>query len=345
MISKEDILDLSRSGLLRQIAEHKAKEKKASGNLRAGNAGVVAMNQGKLKVFGGCHRLALLRMLGINLEAEEHVHRIFEEGRIDEERVYERWSRSPKLKQAGISIKREEEIPVTITINETGKLVTGRPDLVLMDDALDKPVLIAELKKKLTPNGFQNVVDKCKPDNAHLAQAALYSYGLGECYNDGKSVDAIILYSWPILSDSYSRYQYYTSKLAHSYLSPPKFKSKDPSKAKLGIMPGEKIFFLDWDEDGYLTYITEGLTSPVKTVITKSAIYNFYLMVSRMNEEKALYGRPTSASVGAGVEGGWSPCGFCVLNQICKDYEHDYNLWLDMVRAKATELELWTIEQ
>lgn len=336
-ITQEFLESLMIDGLVGKIDKRREEVKAKTGMLRAGNTGVLVNTPTGDKVFGGCHRKALLRKLDIDLPAEPMVHKIFESGLAHEDTVVERLKNSTCLSELGIEVKCEDEIPILWHLSD-GTPVSGRPDAVLVKD---EPLAVFEIKQKQTANGFQNIVDSNKPDSAHLCQAAHYSWQLGKQTKEGKPIPAVLMYSWPILYDNFMRKDFYKSKEAFDYIELPKWKSKEPGMSKMKINPGDKYFHLDWTDEGHLCYYSKGMEDIVVTNITVEAIVEFYEATNMMEKEEYLGPRPTSSHVGNKVSASYPPCNYCQLKEVCDKYDTNYQAWIDGVN-QLVEDEDWT---
>lgn len=182
-----DLFDEAQAKLLQQGREEEASKAK-SGNLRVGSCGLV---DNKGTVIGACMAQAYLRSQGIVLEdidpATDHM---FAGGRSNEDI----WAKYLGEVHLADMILREDDIAVTWKL-PNGKIVTGRPDIVLMKytDPVKKftkghvtaiPDLGIELKQISALWSARDVLfgsDKkpAAPKLIHVVQAAIYAWRLG----------------------------------------------------------------------------------------------------------------------------------------------------------------------
>jgi hypothetical protein len=325
-LNEKIIEGLQTEGLIEIIKKDRAAEALTVGALRAGNSGVVVVDkQGNDKVHGGCHRMALLRMLGLSIPAEAYTHMIFEEGNLNEIQKVKRMINAPSL--ANYVIKHGDEGVTTKWHTSNGTAVTGRPDVVIQDTQ-GNYVWLFELKKKLTSGGVLNVIEDKKPDSSHLCQAAHYSWQLG-------FIPTTLMYSWPILKAPIAKKEFIHSREALQFVQlPPPYQKG----TELTILPGDWYYHLSWD-GGVLHYQCKGISAPIPTNITVETIKDFYEVTSAMSVHKNLGPRPTSSHVGVGVKAGYPPCSYCNLKEVCDKTEHDYEQWVDEVKLLAATRE------
>ncbi len=168
-----------------QIAmrEGNDREKTKVGTLRAGNTGMV-MEDGRITSV--CAARTYLRQQGIDTgdndeESGTRLNRelMFEAGRTNEDI----WAAN--LIRAGLTIKREEEIPTSwLATNGNDSrgipvTVSGRPDLVVVDPETGEPVRGLELKLVSSLWKAKSTRFNKKPSMEHLLQSGHYSWQLG----------------------------------------------------------------------------------------------------------------------------------------------------------------------
>lgn len=290
-----DLLKLAAEAKKQEAAEHKAKEEGKQGILRGGNTGALISGQ----VLGKCHRLSLLRMLGIDRPKDASSYYYFDLGYANEDVWYKRLARMWK----GV-IKREEEIPVVWqTKTDSGKevTITGRPDVVLCDEN-GNPQEGIEHKAIVAVNSAASVLSAGKPKTDHILQAGHYSWRLG--------IPFTLLYTIYAKGSAFAK-----------------------GKGKLAVSPQDKTFQLGWD-DGNLT-ITSGTTTET-TAITAQGIEDYYKLVAEMAEEKFLYQRFPSLDYNLDPMP-YSQCNYCPFKSACDKYEGNYDRWVDESRRISEE--------
>lgn len=164
------IRDLFLAGQAQLLKEAEEEEKTKKGRLRGGNTSMITPDG---TVIGQCANLTWLRYRGVDVEPVTASRDLmFDAGRRNEDHWYEVLSKAYPYK-----ILREEEV-ATSWKTKTGIAVTGRPDVVLLDEA-EKPVMGIELKQASSLWTVRDVLFQKKPKLAHLMQAAHYSWRLG----------------------------------------------------------------------------------------------------------------------------------------------------------------------
>jgi len=257
--------------------------------LRGGNTGSITASG---EVFGKCHRLSLLRQLGHESELTVPTLLMFDGGYANEDYFVKALETVP-----GLNIKREEEAPIKWE-TENGTPVTGRPDIVLCDDA-DNMVLGFELKQIVSIWTARTVALQNKPKNDHLVQAAHYSWQLGVPY--------YLLYT----SRTYFHIPH--AKWFHAEADGARMVENKEGKP-FRFNPFHKLFVLEWRGDE-LWISSDGL-EPTKTVITKSGIERYYNSVAEMKEHADLGPRPVNINV-FGEPEKKGPCTWCDHAELC----------------------------
>lgn len=306
--------------------EHAEKEVAALGNLRAGNSGVVLPGGGG-DTAGTCPRLAHLRKLGISVETPSSDRQImFAAGHMNETF----WLNKLRRSWPGI-IRCEEEIP-THWLTASGTAVTGRPDIVLCDEA-GKPVLTYELKMVASVWTARDVrvMEGGKPKFAHMVQAAHYMWQLGTpgrllytSYVD-HTVPHFALKQLPKAGQAGSEVCLYDTKGM-------------PKK----VLPFWVSYDLQFGEGGLLEFRHEGLgTSWHETPISVEGIRAFYEMADKMPEE-GLGERPLTLEATGEIQTRFSNCSYCNLDSTCgrREKDRDYTKWLADVRSLPTTKEI-----
>jgi hypothetical protein len=248
-------------------------------------------------VVGQCHRKALIRYLGLQAPAGPNLW--FDMGFANEEL----WT--AKIRKAWPhGIKCEEDFPIQWELD--GVTITGRPDIVLMN-ADDQPVAGIELKSVGSVNTALNIWFENKPKTENLLQAAHYASQVG--------VPFYLVYT-------------FLSKAPLPYWAQKKFAAKD-------LSPFIKEFKVWLDGSGAIHYTTEdGVDHP--TPLSLDGIKDFYRLVIDMDKRKDLYTRFTDRELN-GDPLPFEKCKYCAYNDICNNYDHNYDLWLDHVQQIKDE--------
>lgn len=312
------ITEILREGMLRGIVSHNKADIPKQANLRGGNAGAVI--DGKL--YGNCPRTTALRLAGVQAPSDEQAQLLMAFGVANEDVVHR------FLQSYGIppeQLKREEEIPV-VWEHPSGRLVTGRPDAVILDEN-GQPFWGLELKLKGTVYGAKNILFDGKADTKHIIQAAHYMYKLGlKRYS--------IIYSIPVRFAVGEKDKDKAKKLGLAELN--KYKG-DAQYYKLGFFEA----VMERDDAGVIT-LTSLQTGkrPAKSVVlplTESSISDYYGMVVALFEKKKMPPRPSAASVIKGQKE-WSECDYCILKDTCDSFEEaPIDVWFDNCVSTITQ--------
>jgi len=269
---------------------HQLGEADKAGTLRAGSSGAL-VNQ---HVIGKCHRLSLARYLGLQESHEDHTNTIFESGYANEEV----WMSKLALGWHG-ELTGDSKYPIKWEID--GVTVSGRPDIVLLDDD-KKPVFGIELKVVESYKSASSLWYERKPKTDNLIQAAHYSLKFG--------IPWILVYTFS------------------GIVAPPYWAVRKYSLPKgAEVRPFKMEFPLFW-QDGVLGYLYNG--DRIMTEITAQSIDDYYQLVVDMSREKDLYLRHSSLDV-HGQSQGWNACDYCSAKDACDSYEQhgDYQQWQD----------------
>jgi hypothetical protein len=164
-MDKQNVLTILNNGMDEQRKAHTENDGNYTGNIRGGSVGVIWDD----RVVGHCHRVALLRMLGINKRpADNNTQIMFDAGLSAEQHI------ATLIRSAGYKTLQESEIPVLYEME--GKTVSGRPDIVIVADDGTKTGL--EIKTVCSTFTAEAVGVKGEPKLEHLTQAAHYSHRL-----------------------------------------------------------------------------------------------------------------------------------------------------------------------
>lgn len=326
-MSLKSTYELVQDGLRKLKTDHSALEKTKLGILRAGNTGIVLEEGGEQIVVGKCARQTYLRLIGIDAGEDDPSREfMFAAGRTNED------SWTDLFLKAGIpaaQIKREEEIPISWK-TKSGRTVSGRPDIVLLDEK-GKPERVIELKLVSSLWTGRDVAIGRKPtkDNPagqaaapkamHLMQAAHYSWQL--------DAPAEIWYTcradfhlpfgnfWPALGEAGSEYFEY--------------KDSKPLKMKPFIVG----FETEW-RGGDMYYRSIGAGTPghwVKSIVTKQGIADYFELVDSVALHQFMPPRPVNLTA-TGSAASYSICQYCPLEQVCDKRENGgLDKWVEEV--------------
>lgn len=170
--------ELIEMGLESRSDEHAAAEEEKLGMLRGGSAGI-ALFDGNFA--GQCQRKALARSLGYDSPTDMSSEFMFEGGRRNEDSWQDILSRGWRGE-----ILREDECGIAWETS-SGVPITGRPDIVLVDES-GRPDRVLELKAASSLWTGRTVLfgdgthGRGEPKLDHLIQAAHYGWKLGEKY-------------------------------------------------------------------------------------------------------------------------------------------------------------------
>jgi hypothetical protein len=287
-----ELLDI---GQEKQNAAHAEAEVAKLGILRGGSAGCIGTDA---RMYGECHRIALSRLLGVDKDVESNRHIMFDAGRTAED------SWAEKLTAAGVEFRREEQIQITWPVPDfDGRVVTGRPDIVIMDD--ETPEFGLELKGIYSAGSAVRVECEGIPDPKHLAQAGFYSMALNIPY--------AICYTNPSVWDV------------------PFWAKEARAAGHKKLQPFYRIFYMRWDEaTGLLQYRDERLDTWVATKYTKQGIEKYYQKILAMETDKDLGGRP-DGGLADGSPAPFDKCKYCQFSKQCDvyDLDRDFDSWLE----------------
>lgn len=275
------------------LQEEKAKaEKEKLGIYRIGSVGAVTDDG---RVIGNCHRIAMARSLGIETPKDLSSLIMFAAGENNE--LY--WE--DKLTASGFKGKIEMQRQIEMEVD--GLKVTGRPDVILIDE--DGSEFGIELKGIYGTSTAVLTKLSGKPKPEHLVQSAAYSMFM----NDMSYALAYTNANW--IKPHYAEQKKHGIK---------------------NILPFVKIFYLEW-RDGVVFYRDEDSDEWVQTVITKEGIKNFYRLVHEMKQEKDL-GPRLNASYADGSKNKWGDegsCTYCDFVSACAKTS-SYDDWITEIK-------------
>lgn len=319
-----NIGQLLKQGFEHIQAEHDEHEKQKLGILRGGNSGLAEVDEnGKLGITGTCHRRTYLRMKGIQYdEIDDDRNIMFGGGRFNEDMWYDLLSRSYSHK-----ILRESEVPISWK-TDNGTLVTGRPDMVLLDSQ-DKPMLGLELKMASSLWTAREVING-RPKQPHLIQAAHYSWQLGvpfqlwyTAYVDF-AITGWVQKHFPKQGEVGSEYCVYNEQ-----------------GEIMKVLPFQIGFELRWEENGTLSFRRANTDDAWnETIISANRIKQYYDFIANMEESDSLGPRPENLKF-SGEKMNWKFCDnkYCKLSDICDKHENKgAKKWAEMVRSEFATL-------
>lgn len=319
--------DLLEQAFLDMQSERAAKEETKLGILRAGNAGL--MDDGQFA--GACPRLAYLRMLGLEVNGVDEDQNLMLEGGLGNEEL---WVSALKRKWPGI-IKQEEEIPIAWE-TKNGTKVSGRPDIVLCDEA-GTPVRGLELKLICSVWTARTVL-KGQPKLSHLTQAAHYSWKIGECYGLPGPLEFELWYTsrvnWALVGWMQKHFpeqgqlnsEFIDYKEERGYMNPFRIQ---PFRIGFEVSLGER-------PEDLVKYRQIGTRDWQDSIVSHARIADFYDFVSRMETSKELGARPRALKIGGDKEN-YSPCDYCpALRDIC-DTKKEFSEWKEAVVQRLTD--------
>jgi hypothetical protein len=293
-----NIRELLAIGQEKQNAAHAEAEVAKLGILRGGSAGCIGTDG---RMYGECHRIALSRLLGVDKAVDDNRQIMFAAGRTAEDT----WAQL--LTDAGVTFRREEEIQITWPVpGFDSRVVTGRPDIVIMDD--ETPEFGLELKGIYSAGSAVRVECEGVPDPKHLAQAGFYSMALNIPY--------AICYTNPSVWDV------------------PFWAKEARAAGHKKLQPFYRIFYMRWDEaTGVLQYRDERLDTWVSTKYTKQGIEEYYQNILVMETDKDLCGRP-DGGLADGSPAPFDKCKYCQFSKQCDvyDLDRDFDSWLEACR-------------
>ena len=312
-------VELLAAGLKAQAAKHASGEGAKLGAYRVGSSGVLAMG----KVVGGCIRLAHLRSLGVEADsAEESREHMFAAGRSNED-IWKALLLASE--EPGLSVLREEEFPVTHRL-PNGKMLLGRPDIVLLQNGV--PARLLELKLASSMYTALDVYVLGKPKLDHVIQAAHYSLRLG----------------LPIELWYASRADFHLVDRAKEKVPPglPGVVYGWDQKA-MKLSPFLVGYVLRTKENGQVTYQRIGLNpdgsepQEVSTIVSTQGLDQFFDQLSRLGETDELPAMPSKVDL-LGGEASWRKCDYCSLKPLCLSQKKgSVKDWVEAARKFLSE--------
>ncbi len=351
------VLELFRKG--QETLKQKARDLEAgkSGVLRAGNAGLWFEDG---KHTGYCAAKTWLRFKGISIESlgqEAEVKSrelMFEAGRINEDAWYD------VLANSGWqgAIKREEEIPIKWELQKSKISVTGRPDMVLLDET-GKPAHGIELKLVSAIWTARTVLVARTPKLAHLIQAAHYMWKLDAPFEiwytnrtDFECKADFSLAAYPQYGEPGSEHFTYRFYKHDADPETGKFKQKPIENETQFLLlreAGEEVsavvakykpfiqgFKLQFDNKGRLWYLDacNPEAEAKMTVVTREGIERYYETIATMDKVPA---EPVTIKPD-GKKENYKLSSYCELGRLCCKYQEgkDLDKWSDLIKKEVS---------
>lgn len=335
----------------RKIAESKRKKEQESktGNLRAGNSGIMSSSG---LVAGSCIRKAHLRQLEIETEVfTEDKLLMFDLGFASEDIILGKLEHFLEGKYKVLS---EDAIP-TSWKTQNGTVVSGRPDHVVCTTE-GEPVLGLELKSVHSMWTARDVHFGGKPKLSNIIQAAHYMWQLGIPYkliyssysSLGQGMSGAssgwILKMLPAPGEPNSEhisYTYYRKEFSPKVgreidkkCTEEEWKATSKHNRSYSIKElkqKQTVYDLRLKDD-YVQYKLEQDTEWKDTVVRVSDIQRYFDFASRISTDKQLGPRPEEIETD-GKKANFSVCDYCPLQKTCDKYESQgYDKWLQAVR-------------
>lgn len=312
-----NLRDLWKNGLAHDRQQHAEGEASKIGNLRAGDSGAMLKNG---DIIGGCPRRAYVRtQLGLEVEPPEASNLImFELGKANELIWVDKLKRVWKG-----TIRCEEEIPIAWSTS-SGARVTGRPDVVLCDEA-GRPVLGIEHKAVCSVWTAKSVSFEVQPKVKHVVQAAHYAWQLRIPYR--------LVYTQYV---NYAVPQW-AGRMFGS--RPDLVETNDKGEIK-HVKPHETIYEISFDDKGQVLYrleLPEGAADSdhpyTTTILNVADIERYYEYVAQMHQRKVLGQRPLSVKL-TGQKAGYDECSYCPLFEQCEKHEDSWERWIENVQRQ-----------
>lgn len=325
--------------------EYERKEVEKRGNLRIGNSGIM---NAEGEIAGGCHRVAHVRALGLELDPPDASRLImFEGGFANEERVLLDLN---KTKNDGEIILKEEEIPIEYKTSN-GTKVSGRPDIVICSNH----VIIPEGTKLKLWNTPGEIVEYTGPQPELSMPIPLVGIELKTVNSVWVSRDALftgkpklenviqaVHYMWKLKCPEYKLiYRSYSQQVVPAFglfLPAPgepfseHVEYNEKGKPKF-VKPYEIVYDLSIDSStGDVAYRREGDSNPwAKTFVNVKDIERYYEYVSTMGTRKDLGPELMLLDI-TGDKKKYKHDAYCDACKYAKLVDNDYDRWLAVVK-------------
>lgn len=304
------------------------KEKEKAGNLRIGNSGI--MNE-EGEIAGGCHRVAHLRQLGLELDPPDASRLImFEGGFANEERVLKDLQKTAF--SPGEVLLCEEEIPVDWTTSN-GTRVSGRPDIVSgnrTEAGVFIPIFGIELKTVNSVWVSRDALFSGRPKLENVIQAVHYMWKLN-CPE------------WRLIYRSYSQQVVpaFGLRLPEPEQPMSEYVEYNEKGAPKFVKPYEVVYELKIDTDGRVLYRKERTANQAEqawqlTIINTADITRFYEFVSRMEQDRTLGPELMLCEVD-GKPKKYKHSAYCTACKLAEVVDGDYDRWRAVVQENAVK--------
>jgi hypothetical protein len=352
-----NITERLRAARAKDRMDYVAAASKKLGQLRAGNSGIMSPEG---DIAGGCHRVAHLRQLGIELDPPTPARLImFEGGFANEDRIYSDLVKTqsgypPGFLTTGTSqqtevsgfanevILREEEIPVTWR-TKNGTEVTGRPDIVICEAPTVLEVTdMMDADKDPTLITIRNAVPKLglelkSVNSVWVARDVLFS-GKPKLDNICQAVH----YGWKLNIPYKLIYRQYNIQVAPAFgLNAPapgapgyeqcEFNAKGKLK---NIQPWELVYDLRINANGSVDYSVEGREQWTRTLVNTADIERYYEFVSEMAAKKTL--GPKFLNIDCLGNELFRHEDYCRACAIAEETDQNYDDWLMLCKEEET---------
>jgi hypothetical protein len=310
---------------------------KKQGYLRAGNSGIMSAEG---DIAGGCHRVAHLRALGIELDPPDASRLLmFAGGFASEQRIYEELLSSLL---PGEIILREDEIPIEWKTSN-GTTVSGRPDIVICD----APVVMESLDVLNPDSEVQEIeIQKAKPKFVIEAKSVNSVWVSRDVYFSGKpKLEQVIQashYAWKlgIPAKLMSRqcnqqvvpaFGLFLPKPGEPLSESVEYNEKGKPKH---VKPFEVIYDLDIDAKGWVRYRKEGTEEWNKTLVNTGDIERYFEFVSKMGQDKTLGPELMLLDVD-GKQKNYKHSAYCEACRIAENVGNNYEDWLGLCKEES----------
>lgn len=331
--------DLFSQGISNMKLEHSSAEAGKEGTLRAGMTGCIVHGD---QILGTCPKKAYLRMVGVELDDYSSDRELmFAAGHSNEDI----WAHTLlAAKEPGISLKRESEVPIEWEL-DSGRKITGRPDIVVLEN--DVPKLLIELKLVSSLWTARDVGIKLEPKVGHLLQAGHYAWQLGvpgELWYTSRADFAIGGWATKHFPDGSPRLEYgYSSSPGNKKITREEYEELPANKRNCEArktLPFKQGFEIQWTAKGQLVYRPVGHSGTWNhTLITQDGIKKFYELVDQLPHSTKLPGC-VSSLMADGSRMSYALSDYCPLNKLDKEHKcaginkrMNFGEWMELVHS------------
>ena len=307
------ITSLLEEGIRQDVIEYGANDITKMHTLRGGSVGAIIGDD-----QFGCVRKAALRYHGYGIPTDMQTQILMKFG-LANEFLIDYYLK--KCSWPADRIKRETEIPINYFIGDEN--VTGRPDVVLLDEEM-KPYWGVELKLKGTYYGAKNILLDSKVDTDHIIQALHYMW-------KHNMTRYSIIYTIPV------RFAVQDKDMeAFVATNSCRFRDWDgkPDYANLGFY--ETIFEWNAERDTLTSFTVHSGIERSGTPLRERHIDAFYELSSSVARRETLGSRPSKKSLVPGQKE-WDKCQTCELKPVCDSYENDIDAWWDFAIQQISQ--------